>query len=122
NLSDPDDAQNLSRFFKTAPGEYGAGDRFRGIRVPALRRLVRSQRMLPHDDVLMLLQSSYHEDRMVGVLIWVEQYGKGDREKKQLIFNAYLAHTDRINNWDLIDLSAPNIVGAHLFEDVMQEG
>ncbi len=120
--SDPDDAKNLARFFKTGPGDYGEGDHFRGIRVPTLRRLVRSQRTLPHDDVLMLLQSGYHEDRLVGLLIWVEQFHTGDAAKRQLIFDAYLANTDRINNWDLIDLSAPNIVGAQLFDDVRHAG
>jgi 3-methyladenine DNA glycosylase AlkD len=121
-LSDPDDAKNLARYFKTGPGDYGAGDRFRGIRVPTLRRVVRNQRMLPHEDVLMLLQSAYHEDRLTGLLIWVEQVRKGDADKRQAILEAYLANTDRINNWDLVDQSAPSIVGLCLYDTVVHDG
>ena len=117
-LSNPEDAKNLARYFKTGPGDYGEGDRFRGIRVPALRALVRTARGLPHAEVLLLIGSAYHEDRLLGLLIWVEQYRRGDAARQAAIFAAYLANTGHINNWDLIDLSAGHIVGAHLYPQV----
>jgi len=111
-LANPSDAAILQRFFKTGPGEYGAGDLFRGIRVPVLRQLVPRYAVLPRADVLRLLQSAYHEDRLFALLLLVRQFEHGDESSRQFIFNAYLGHTRYINNWDLVDLSAPNIVGA----------
>lgn len=114
-IADSEIAQHSARYFKTGPGEYGEGDRFRGIRVPALRKLVKEYRALSHADVLAMLHSAWHEDRLLALLIWVEQYRRGDAARKRLIFDDYLAHTAYINNWDLIDSSAPKIVGAQLF-------
>jgi 3-methyladenine DNA glycosylase AlkD len=114
-LADPVDAKNLAWFFKTGPGDYGEGDQFRGIRVPVLRKLVRRYRELPLTDTTALLASPWHEDRLLALLILVDQYRRGDAVARQAIFDLYLAHTNRINNWDLVDLSAPAIVGGHLF-------
>ena len=114
-LADPADAKNLAWFFKTGPGDYGEGDRFRGIRVPATRKLVRKARDLPLADVTALLGSPWHEDRLLALLVLVEQYRGGDATARQAIFDLYLAHTDRINNWDLVDSSAGQIVGQHIF-------
>ena len=111
-LANPVDAANLQRFFKTGPGEYGEGDLFRGIRVPALRQLVPRYAALPRAGVVRLLQSRYHEDRLFALLLLVRQFERGDEAGRQRIFDAYLGHTRYINNWDLVDLSAPNIVGA----------
>ena len=111
-LANPAEAANLQRFFKTGPGEYGAGDVFRGIRVPALRRLVPQHADLPLADVLPLLQSKHHEDRLFALLLLVRLFERGDEARQRLVFDAYLGHTRHINNWDLVDLSAPNIVGA----------
>jgi 3-methyladenine DNA glycosylase AlkD len=80
-----------------------------------LRKLVKEFRTLPHADVLALLQSPWHEDRLLALLIWVEQYRRGDEARRQQIYDDYLAHTAHINNWDLIDTSAEHIVGAQLF-------
>ena len=121
-LADPETAKNSARFFKTGPGEYGEGDHFRGIRVPVLRTLVKQFRGLSHAGVLALLQSPWHEDRLLALLIWVEQYRRGDRARRQQIFDDYLANTAYINNWDLIDTSAEHIVGAHLFAHVQDAG
>lgn len=112
--ADPADAASLRRFFRTGPGDYGEGDRFLGIRVPALRRRVRAWRGLPHDQVLELLRSEWHEERLLALLLLVEQYRRGTPEQRERIFAAYLASTRWINNWDLVDSSAPQIVGAHL--------
>lgn len=115
SLADPTKAENSAWFFKTGPGEYGEGDRFRGIRVPELRKLVRTYRALPHAEVRKLLESPWHEDRLLALLLWVEQYRKSDATTRQQIFDDYLTHTAYINNWDLVDSSAEHIVGAHLY-------
>lgn len=103
-------------FFKTGPGEYGEGDQFIGVRAPDLRRLAKELKATPIDDCLQLLQSPIHEDRSLALLILVHAFAKGDAATKQNIYEAYLRHTDFINNWDLVDVSAPHIVGAYLFD------
>jgi 3-methyladenine DNA glycosylase AlkD len=111
---DPDDAVFLQRFFKTAPGQYGAGDHFLGIRVPATRRLSREFSDLPLEDLEKLLHDKWHEARLLALVIMVNRFERGDVAERAEIFRTYLANTDRVNNWDLVDLSAPGIVGAHL--------
>lgn len=113
-LADPADAIHLQRFFKTAPGEYGAGDKFLGLRVPALRRLVREYSQLADVHALEMLASSWHEERLLALMLLVEGYRRGDGSRRDRIHRAYLAHTRYINNWDLVDASAGGIVGAHL--------
>ena len=113
-LADPADAIHLQRFFKTAPGEYGAGDRFLGLRVPALRKLVREYRQLNDADALEMLASSWHEERLLALMLLVDGYDRGDESRRERIHRAYLEHTRYINNWDLVDASAEHIVGPHL--------
>lgn len=113
-LADPSDAIHLQRFFKTAPGEYGAGDKFLGLRVPALRRLVRDYRQLNDADALEMLASSWHEERLLALMLLVDGYNRGDDSRRERIHRAYLEHTRYINNWDLVDASAEHIVGPHL--------
>jgi 3-methyladenine DNA glycosylase AlkD len=113
-LADPADAVHLQRFFKTAPGEYGAGDKFLGLRVPALRKLVRDYRQLDDSHALEMLASSWHEERLLALMLLVEGYGRGDDSRRERIHRAYLDHTRYINNWDLVDASAGSIVGQHL--------
>ncbi len=112
--ADPAKAEFLPRFFKTGPGEYGEGDRFLGVVVPQIRKVVKRHRGATMADIVELLGSPYHEERLASLLILVEQYEKGDRSQKEKIFRFYLARTSRINNWDLVDLTAPHIVGSHL--------
>ena len=107
-------AEILQRFFKTGPGEYGEGDRFLGIRVPQLRALVRRFRLLAHEHVLNLLHSPWHEQRLLALLLLVEQYRHGTDAERDAIYRAYLENTHYINNWDLVDSSAEHIVGSHL--------
>jgi 3-methyladenine DNA glycosylase AlkD len=116
-LADPDDAAFLQRFFKTGPGQYGEGDRFLGIRVPVLRGLARDYRDISHTAALELLRSRWHEERLLALIILVNSYSAGDAAMREEIYRSYLAHTAFINNWDLVDASAPNIVGAHLWPD-----
>jgi 3-methyladenine DNA glycosylase AlkD len=113
--SKPETAVVLQRFFKTKPGEYGEGDRFRGIRVPVLRELSRKFSRLSLDETVELLQSKWHEDRLLALLLLVRQFNVGDQARRAEIYRRYLANTDRINNWDLVDSSAPHIVGAFLW-------
>lgn len=113
-LADPADAIHHQRFFKTAPGEYGAGDKFLGLRVPVLRRLVREYRQLADAHALEMLASAWHEERLLALMLLVEGYRRGDTARRDSIHRAYLAHTRYINNWDLVDSSAEHIVGPHL--------
>lgn len=114
SLGNREQANILQRFFKTGPGEYGEGDLFIGIKVPVLRKIAAENRDIPITLIKSLLSSSYHECRMVALLILTDRYKKGDEKTKKDIFNFYLSSTDYINNWDLIDLTAPHIVGHYL--------
>ena len=110
----PEDARVLQWFFKTGPGEYGEGDRFAGVRMPALRRMVPGFAGADEKTVADLLESGVHEARMMALLILVRQFERGDVAGRGRIYRFYLEHTARINNWDLVDLSAPQIVGGYL--------
>jgi 3-methyladenine DNA glycosylase AlkD len=116
SLGDGEDAAFLQRFFKTAEGQYGAGDRFLGIRVPVTRRLAREFRDLPLEDVERLLYEPWHEARLLGVILLGERYARASEGERNAIYKLYLGNTDRVNNWDLVDASAPYIVGTHLLE------
>jgi len=111
---DKEKAMILPRFFKTGKGEYGEGDSFLGVTVPNIRLVAKQYSNAPLEVVNRLLDSEWHECRMCALLILVIQYKKATKELKQKIFDLYLSRTERINNWDLVDLSAPNIVGEHL--------
>jgi 3-methyladenine DNA glycosylase AlkD len=113
-LASPEDARNLSWYFKTAPGEYGAGDRFIGVRVPALRRLAREFRALPPPAAARLLPSPIHEERLLALLILTDAYDRAGESGRAAIYRIYLKNLARVNNWDLVDGSAPRIVGRHL--------
>ncbi|MDQ6768619.1 MAG: DNA alkylation repair protein [Gemmatimonadota bacterium] len=113
-LADPTDAEFLQGFFKTAPGQYGAGDKFLGLRVPDLRRLVREYSELEDSRVLEMLKSPWHEERLLALLLLVHRYRRGDKAVRAKVHRAYLANTQYINNWDLVDASAEHIVGPHL--------
>ncbi len=114
SLSNSEDGLFLQRFFKTGPGQYGEGDLFRGIRVPALRRLCKAHEDIPLEHAERLLCSAYHEDRLLALLILVRKYAGADEANRAGIYALYLNHTRFINNWDLVDVSAEHIVGAHL--------
>jgi 3-methyladenine DNA glycosylase AlkD len=105
----------LERFFKTGPGEYAAGDRFLGLTVPMVRSVARKHEALSLRDVARLLKSPWHEERLLALLILVHQYERGTPARRNAIYRLYLRSTPRINNWDLVDISAPRIVGAHLY-------
>jgi 3-methyladenine DNA glycosylase AlkD len=114
SLSNPADGQFLQKYFKTGPGQYGEGDLFRGIRVPALRKLSLAHQSIPLERTEELLQSPFHEDRLLALLILVLKFAKADRTGQSAIYQLYLQSTRFINNWDLVDASAEHIVGAYL--------
>jgi len=114
NLSNSEDGLFLQRFFKTGPGQYSEGDLFRGIRVPELRRLSKAHQNITLKQVLQLLHSAYHEDRLLALLILVRKYASATEAEKSGIYALYLSHTRFINNWDLVDASAEHIAGAYL--------
>lgn len=113
-LGNPKDATFLAGFFKTGPGQYGEGDTFMGVRVPVIRRVAREFKGLQLPEVECLLHSPIHEERLAALVILVMQSAKGDSATRKRIYDLYLANTRHINNWDLVDLSAPQIVGAYL--------
>src|SRR5262245_24142783 len=104
-LNDPPTAAFLQRFFKTGPREYGHGDRFRGIRVPELKKLARKYKDIAPAEVEKLLRSRYHEDRLLALLLLTSIFQKGDDSVKAKIFDLYLKNTRFVNNWDLVDSS-----------------
>lgn len=111
--ANPKRAESNKWFFKTGPGEYGEGDEFIGISVPDTRKIAKKYVLLPYGDVEALLESPIHEYRLCGLLILVLRFEKyaDDRER---IYEFYLQHTARVNNWDLVDLSSHEIVGEYL--------
>jgi 3-methyladenine DNA glycosylase AlkD len=113
-LASPDVAASSARFFKTGPGQYGEGDIFIGVRVPALRKLARELRDLPLTEIEALLHSPVHEERLLALLVLVLGVGKGDDDHRKVVYGFYLDNTQHVNNWDLVDSSAPAIVGGYL--------
>jgi 3-methyladenine DNA glycosylase AlkD len=114
--ADPRQAEILSRFFRTGPGQYGEGDIFIGVKVPQTRAVAREFRSAPLGEALKLLKSPVHEERLLALLLLVERYSNGDEAARESVYASYLANTRYINNWDLVDLSAPQIVGCHLLQ------
>jgi 3-methyladenine DNA glycosylase AlkD len=115
-LADPQQAVNLQRFFKTGPGDYGEGDRFLGLRVPQIRKLVKEFGATPIREIQQLLHSTVHEERLLALLLMVQRFQRGGVVERNSLYHTYLASTRYINNWDLVDASAPHIVGAWLFD------
>ena len=109
-------AEVLQRFFKTGPGQYGEGDIFAGVVVPDIRKVAKSFKDAAEVELLELLKSEIHEERLLALLIIINQFEKASEVGKEALFKLYLKNTRYINNWDLVDISAPNVVGAWLFE------
>jgi 3-methyladenine DNA glycosylase AlkD len=114
----PEQAAIARRFFKTGPGEYGEGDRFLGLKVPQLRADLPHTDAFSEADVLHLLHSEWHEERLLALLVLVRRFSraKKDTTTQQRLVSLYLANTTWINNWDLVDSSAPHILGAWLLQ------
>lgn len=112
--AEPGRAPILQRFFKTGPGEYAEGDVFLGVTVPRIRKLVRRFEDMPLPAVKRLLRSRIHEERLLALLIMVRQYQCGDENLRARVFHLYLDNLKWINNWDLVDVTAEHVIGAHL--------
>lgn len=110
----PARAKLVARYFKTGPGQYGHGDRFLGLTLPQVRQLVRANRELPLAELARLIRSEWHEARAVALLIMVRQHARGTPAERDRLHRLYLRSTKFVNNWDLVDLSAAQLVGAHL--------
>jgi len=114
-LASPERAKSNQGFFKTGPGQYGEGDKFIGLTVPDSRKIAKKYYTLSLDEIKQLLDSEIHEERLIAILLLVHLYEINKYQRKK-IFDFYLKHTKKINNWDLVDLSAPNIVGNYLVD------
>lgn len=113
-LASSEVAASSARFFKTGPGQYGEGDTFIGVRVPDLRKLARECRDLPLTEIEVLLHSPVHEERLLALLVLVLGVGKCDDDHRKAVYDLYLGNTRHVNNWDLVDSSAPAVVGGYL--------
>ena len=116
---DPEQAVNLSRFFKTGKGQYGEGDKFLGIKVPVTREVVKQcWKETTFDDLEACISSEYHEIRLAALLTLVQIFkqAKKDKASQKRCFDFYLAHTEFINNWDLVDLSCYELLGTWLLD------
>jgi 3-methyladenine DNA glycosylase AlkD len=112
----PQKAKVLASFFKTKKGQYGAGDSFLGISVPKTREITKKYYSLSLSEIEKLIQNKYHEIRLASIFLLIHKYKKGNLKTKKQIFNFYLKNTKYINNWDLVDLSASQIVGDYLID------
>jgi 3-methyladenine DNA glycosylase AlkD len=113
-LANPDRARISESFFKTAPGEYGEGDRFIGVAVPEVRTLAKQASDLSTSEIHKLLKSPIHEERLLALLIRARQFEAGGEKERRDIFDDYLRHRRWVNNWDLVDVSAYTIAGGYL--------
>jgi 3-methyladenine DNA glycosylase AlkD len=113
-LADPVRAEHSARYFKSGPGEYGEGDRFLGIRVPDIRAQVKKCEAVSLEEIQELLMSAFHEERLFALLLLVRKFAKADDKENAAIYDLYLNNTHCINNWDLVDSSASQIVGSYL--------
>ena len=115
-IRDPEKATILSKFFKTGKGQYGEGDIFIGIKVPQQRNIAKKYSSIQLDDIGQLLKSNIHEFRLTSLLILVLKFKKEDFDGKRKIVDFYLSYMENMNNWDLVDSSAPYILGDFLFD------
>jgi 3-methyladenine DNA glycosylase AlkD len=113
-LGSPEAALLAARYCRTGPGEYAERDVFLGLRAAVLHRLAKEHNSLPFNEVRVLLRSSIHEDRSLALLILARRAARGDKATKTQVYKLYMAHTRYINNWDLVDVSAPEVIGGYL--------
>ena len=113
----PKHAKTALRYFKTGAGQYGYGDKFLGIRMPALRAIVSETKdKVRLDQAEILLQSPWHEVRMYALIWMTHAYKNGDDTEQKQIYQTYRKNFQQINNWDLVDCSAPLVTGAYLLK------
>lgn len=115
-LANPEVSKAMKWFFKTGKGEYGEGDVFAGLKVPVQRKLAHEFKELTFVELKMLLSSKVHEERLISLFILVDRFAKSTEKEKEVIFKFYINNRRGINNWDLVDLSAPKIPGKYLLD------
>jgi 3-methyladenine DNA glycosylase AlkD len=116
SISDADKASFLKRFFKTGVGEYAEGDVFLGISVPLVRVVVKDNKHTSLHELQKLIGSKYHEARLCAFLIAVEQFKKANEEERSVLFDFFLKNTCYANNWDLVDVAYPHVIGTYLLD------
>jgi 3-methyladenine DNA glycosylase AlkD len=114
--ADPEQARNLSRFFKTGTGDYGEGDRFYGIKVPETRKISKLFRGMPLAEIADLLHSEMHEERLLALIVLTDNFSKADDAGRDRIYHFYMNERKWVNNWDLVDSSAGQIAGGWLLD------
>lgn len=124
SLGNKKSAQNCARFFKTGKGEYGYGDIFLGVKSPDIRKLAKEYGTISLTETKKLIKSKYHEERLLGLFILINKYSKSRKEtEKEKIYQLYINHFKYINNWDLVDVTCPHVIGKHLMDknrDILQ--
>ena len=116
SMANPEKAAFLQRFFKTGPGQYAEGDVFLGLVAPLTRSIAKANKQTPLSELQVLIESEYHEARLCALLIVVEQFKKASEAVRKQLYDFYLSNASRINNWDLVDVTCPHVVGAYLLD------
>jgi len=116
-LANKEIAQHSLRFFKTDKGEYGHGDLFLGVRAPKIRLIAKKHIDISITDMKTLIQSKYHEERFLGLIILVNKYAKTkDKKNRNQLYKIYVSSFKYINNWNLVDVTCPHVTGKHLID------
>jgi len=116
-LANKEIAQHSLRFFKTDKGEYGHGDLFLGVRAPKIRLIAKKHIDISITDMKTLIQSKYHEERFLGLIILVNKYAKTkDKKNRNQLYKIYVSSFKHINNWNLVDVTCPHVTGKHLID------
>lgn len=116
SMANPEKAAFLQGFFKTGPGQYAEGDVFLGLVAPLTRSIAKANKKTPLDELQILIESKYHEARLCALLIVVEQFKKATGAERKKLYDFYLDNAGRINNWDLVDVTCPYVVGLYLLD------
>lgn len=116
SIANPEKACFLQGFFKTGKGQYAEGDIFLGITNPLTRNVAKANKQISYPEIQKLLDMPYHEARLAALVIIVEQFKKASEEKRKELFELYIKNTSRINNWDLVDVTCPHVVGLYLLD------
>ncbi len=114
-LANPSKAQTLASFFKTGQGEYSEGEKFLGVTIPQIRKLAQEHLEIGFEEIKSLLKNSWHEARTLALEILVLKFKQANQQEQTKIYKFYIENIAYINNWDLVDLSAPKILGLYLF-------
>lgn len=117
SLGDKEIAQHSRKFFKTARGEYGEGDQFIGVRVPVTRKIANTYKNTPLIEIEKLLSSKFHEERLLAVIMLANVAKTADEQLLKTLYQIYIKNSKYINNWDIVDSSAPHIVGKYLYNN-----